>query len=137
MNKIVVYNVKNEDHSQEPNNYYIGRSKGGNPLANPFGIGGKRPSFAKMTFPTREEAIEAYRLYFKSAYGKDAALTVAFDEIYEHYKNGEDVYLQCFCKPLKCHGDVLAEELQKKLVIENMNALRKKKLDEPKKADEE
>ena len=59
-------------------------------------------------------------------YGKDEEITKAFDEIYEHYKNGEDVYLQCFCKPNACHGDVIAEELQKKLVREKL-AERKKK----------
>ena len=133
MGKIIVYNCKEEDHTQEPNNFYIGRSKIGNPLGNPFGVYGKRPSLAKMTFPTRLQAIEAYRSYFKSAYGVDAALTAAFDEIYEHYKNGEDIYLQCFCKPLPCHGDILAEELQKRLVKEKMDELKKNKND---KADE-
>ena len=64
MGKIIIYNTKNEDHTQEPNNFYVGRSKNGNPLGNPFGIGGKRPSLVKMTFPTREEAIGAYKLYF-------------------------------------------------------------------------
>ena len=134
---IYVYNCKEEDHTQEPNNFYIGRSRNGNPLGNPFGVAGKRPSLAKMTFPTRDEATDAYKLYFESAYGKDPALTVAFDEIYEHYKKGEDVYLQCFCKPLRCHGDILAEELQKKLVKEKMEELKKKKLEKNNKADKE
>ena len=85
-----------------------------------------RTSIAKLSFKTREEAIEAFRRYFKEMYGKDEEFTKAFDEIYEHYKNGEDVYLQCFCKPSPCHGDVIAEELQKKLVKERL-AERKKK----------
>lgn len=127
MGKIIVYNCKNEDHTSDKNNFYIGRSKSGNPLGNPFGVGGKRPSLAKMTFPTRDEAIDAYKLYFEAMYGKDPSLTVAFDEIYEHYRNGEDVYLQCFCKPLRCHGDVIAEELQKKLVKEKMEEMKNKK----------
>ena len=38
--------------------------------------------------------------------------------IYERYKNGEDIYLQCFCKPLRCHGDFIARILQKKLIME-------------------
>ncbi len=44
-----------------------------------------------------------------------------FNKIYEKYKNGEDVYLGCFCKPLKCHGDIIAKELQKKLIMEKKN----------------
>jgi hypothetical protein len=130
MGRIYIYNTKLEDHTTEPNNYYIGRSKDGNPLGNPFTHNGKRSNLAKLSFKTREEAINAYRMYFERAYGKDEALTKAFDEIYEHYKNGEDVYLQCFCKPEPCHGDVIAEELQKKLLKEKMEELRKKKMGE-------
>ena len=44
----------------------------------------------------------------------------SFNALYEKYKNGEDIYLQCFCKPLRCHGDIIAEELQKKLIKENL-----------------
>jgi hypothetical protein len=127
MGRIIIYNTKLEDHTAEPNNYYIGRSSDGNPLGNPFTYNGKRSNLAKLSFKTREEAINAYRMYFERAYGKDEELTKAFDEIYEHYKNGEDVYLQCFCKPEPCHGDVIAEELQKKLLKEKMEELRKKK----------
>ena len=119
---VKVYNVKTEDHTCSKNNFYIGR---GSPLGNPFGVKGKRVNYAKLTVPTREEAIEEYKLYFREMYGKDNELTKYFDEIYEHYKNGEDVYLQCFCKPLPCHGDFIAEELQRKLVREKL-AERKK-----------
>lgn len=118
MGKIVVYNSHMEDYTNEKNNFYIGRSKNGNPLGNPFSYNGVRKSLAKLEFKTREEAIEAYKMYFNELYGKDNELTKAFDEIYEHYRNGEDVYLQCFCKPLPCHGDFLAEQLQKKLIME-------------------
>jgi hypothetical protein len=118
---IYVYNSHNEDFTNMPNNFYIGRSKDGNPLGNPFTHNGKRSNLAKMSFKTREEAIEAYRIYFQRMYGKNEEFTRAFDEIYEHYKNGEDIYLQCFCKPLPCHGDIIAEELQKKLIKEKMN----------------
>ena len=117
---IYVYNSHDEDHSQEPNNFYIGRSKSGNILGNPFTHNGVRKSLAKLSFKTREQAIEAYRIYFHKMYGVNEEFTKAFDEIYEHYKKGEDIYLQCFCKPLPCHGDVIAEELQKKLIKEKM-----------------
>jgi len=127
MGKIVVYNIHNNDYSNEPNNFYCGRSKNGNPLGNPFTHNGKRSNIAKLSFKTREESIEAYKLYFKELYGKDNSLTRAFDEIYEHYKNGEDIYLGCFCKPLPCHADFLAEELQKKLIREKMEEYKKNK----------
>lgn len=117
---IHIYNTKTEDFTSEINNFYCGRSRKGNPLGNPYTHNGVRTSIAKLTVPTREEAIRAYELYFDTMYGVDEDLTRAFDEIYEHYKNGEDVYLQCFCKPLPCHCDVIADRLQRKLIKEKI-----------------
>lgn len=127
MGKIVVYNTKLEDHTNENNNFYIGRSKDGNPLGNPFTHNGVRSNLAKLSFKTREDAIKAYEEYFDRMYGVDEELTKAFDEIYEHYKNGEDVYLQCFCKPCDCHGDILADRLQRKLIKEKLEEINTKK----------
>ena len=128
MGKIIVWNSHgNEDYSQEPTNHYIGRSKTFNPLGNPFTHNGVKSNLAKLSFKTREEAIEAYKQYFNQLYGNDERITKAFDEIYEEYKSGKDVYLQCFCKPLPCHGDYLAEMLQKKLLKEIFEERRKAK----------
>lgn len=124
MGKITVYNTHQEDYTYKPNNFLICRTKDGNPLANPFTYNGVKTRLAKLSFKTREEAIDAYKLYFKKMYGLDEGLTKAFDTIYEKYKNGEDVYLQCCCKPLPCHGDFLAEELQRKLIKEKMEERR-------------
>ena len=125
MGKITVYNTHQEDYTYKPNNFLICRTKEGNPLANPFTYNGVKTRLAKLSFKTREEAIDAYKMYFKKMYGLDEGLTKAFDTIYEKYKNGEDVYLQCCCKPLPCHGDFLAEELQRKLIKEKMEERRK------------
>jgi hypothetical protein len=119
---IKIYNSHAEDFTSEPNNFYCGRSRHGNPLGNPFTFNGVRTNIAKLSCKTREDSIKAYEIYFDKMYGKDEELTQAFDEIYQHYKNGEDIYLQCFCKPLPCHGDFLAEELQRRLVLDNMKA---------------
>jgi hypothetical protein len=118
---IYVYNSHNEDFTLKPNNYYIGRPS---VLGNPFTHNGVKTNLAKLAFKTREEAIEAYEKYFDTMYGKDDEFTKAFDEIYEHYKNGEDIYLQCFCKPLACHGDIIANKLQKKLIQEKLKERR-------------
>ena len=125
MGKITVYNTHQEDYTYKPNNFLICRTKEGNPLANPFTYNGVKTRLAKLSFKTREEAIDAYKMYFKKMYGLDEGLTEAFDTIYEKYKNGEDIYLQCCCKPLPCHGDFLAEELQRKLIKEKMEERRK------------
>lgn len=125
MGKITVYNTHQEDYTYKPNNFLICRTKDGNPLENPFTYNGVKTRLAKLSFKTREEAIDAYKMYFKKMYGLDEGLTKAFDTIYEKYKNGEDIYLQCCCKPLPCHGDFLAEELQRKLIKEKMEERRK------------
>jgi tRNA(Ile)-lysidine synthase TilS/MesJ len=119
---IYVYNSHDEDHTSELNNFYIARPS---PLSNPFTHNGVRTSLATLSFKTRDEAIEAYKKYFEKMYGSDEEFTKAFDEIYEHYKNGEDVYLQCFCKPKPCHGDYIAEQLQRKLVKEKLKERKK------------
>ena len=124
MGKITVYNTHQEDYTYKPNNFLICRTKDGNPLANPFTYNGVKTRLSKLSFKTREEAIDAYKMYFKKMYGLDEGLTEAFDTIYEKYKNGEDIYLQCCCKPLPCHGDFLAEELQRKLIKEKMEERR-------------
>ena len=119
---IYVYNSKIEDHTSNPNNFYIGR---GSVLGNPFTHDGKKSSLAKLSFKTREEAINAYKLYFKAMYENDNEFKSIVDISYEKYKNGEDVYLQCFCKPLECHGDFIKSEIEKRLIKEKM-AERKK-----------
>lgn len=112
---IIVYNIKTEDHSSEKNNFYIGRPS---ILSNPYTHDGKRSSLARLSFKTREEALNAYEMYFHEMMKSNIEFKNAFDEIYEKYKNGENVYLGCFCKPLACHGDFLAKELQKRLIKE-------------------
>lgn len=116
--KIIVYNTHNEDYTSKPNNYYIGRSKSGNVLSNPFTFNGVKTQLAKLSLKTREDALKAYEKYFDALYGRDEEFTKKIDEIYYHYKNGEDVYLQCFCKPKACHGDIIAEKLQERLIKE-------------------
>ena len=128
---IYVYNTRFEDHTSGSDyNYYIGRPS---VLGNPFTHNGVRTNLAKLSFKTREDAIAAYDKYFDTMYGKDDEFTKAFDEIYEHYKNGEDIYLQCFCKPLACHGDIIANKLQKKLIQEKLKERKNGKVSDEKK----
>ena len=113
MGSIIVYNLKVNDFTSEKNNYYIGRPS---ILSNPFTHDGKRSNLARLSFKTREEALDAYEMYFYKMMETNNEFRNAFNEIYEKYKNGETVYLGCFCKPLPCHGDFLAKEMQKKLI---------------------
>ena len=56
-------------------------------------------------------------LHGKYGEGKFA---IVDDDIYEKYKRGEDVYLACYCKPEPCHGDIIVQKLQKRLLREKI-----------------
>jgi len=69
---------------------YIGR---GSKWGNPYHIG---------MHGTREEVIEKYKQYILS----NKELIDALPEL-------KDKILGCYCKPFKCHGDILIELIDK------------------------
>jgi hypothetical protein len=74
---------------------YIGRGRGsiwGNPFSHQEG------TLAKFKVSTREEAISKYREWIKTQ-----------PQILSRLGELKGKRLGCFCKPLACHGDVLAE----------------------------
>jgi hypothetical protein len=129
MGKIHILNISRDaDHSTDEGYFYVGRSKKiSSPLGNPFTHGGKRTSLAKLSFPTAKQAIEAYELFFDKMYGTNDEFTKAFDDIYEVYKSGKDIYLGCWCAPNPCHAEIIAKKLQQKLIKEKMQDLKKEK----------
>ena len=122
---IIVYNRAVEDHSSHPNNYPIYR--GGSILGNPYTDKPVKKTLAIFQVKTREEAIERYTSYFDVMYDGNAAFRELIDEIYEKYKNGEDVYLECYCKPLPCHGDIIVDKLKKRLLKEKIKEAKAKR----------
>lgn len=119
MSGIKVYNIKNEEHSG-PSSFYCGR---GSILGNPYTHIKDKETKAKYVVATRDEAINKYERYFDIMYGSNIKFTEAVDEIYEHYKNCEDVYLGCYCYPQRCHCDVIVDRLRKRLVKEKLKNL--------------
>ena len=117
---IYVYNLRVETHNG-PNSFYIGR---GSVLGNPYTHIKDRKTKAIYEVKDRNEAIDRYSDYFDLMYGSNIAYTKAIDEIYDIYKSGEDVYLGCFCKPLRCHGDIIKEKLEKRLIREKIKEKR-------------
>lgn len=77
---------------------YIGRPGRGlaGPFGNPFKVGRDG---------TREECIEKYRAYFYEKLEEDSEFKKAVLEL-------KGRTLGCFCAPLKCHGEVIAEYLE-------------------------
>lgn len=86
----------------DPFDIYIGR---GSKWGCPFTIIKDRPTLAKEIVDSKEEALAKYKEY-----------VLASPELMESLDELEGKVLGCFCKPDKCHGDVLLELLgQKKL----------------------
>jgi hypothetical protein len=84
---------------KEDYDVYIGRpSKWGNPFSHRYG------TRAKFTVKTREEAVEAYRVWITKGPGRRLLKDL-------HELKGK--VLGCWCKPLACHGDILAELVSK------------------------
>ena len=118
---IYVYNRNVEDFSVMDNNYPIYR--GVSILGNPYTHLPVKGTKAMFKCKTREEAIEKYDKYFDIMYGNNIEFTKIIDEMYEKYKNGEDIYLECYCGKgengeKKCHGEVIAKKLQEMFIKE-------------------
>lgn len=127
---IIVYNRAKEDHSAHPFNFPIFR--GGSILGNPYTHKPLKGSLAVYSVRSREEAIERYNSYFDMQYGRNKEFTELIDVIYELYKLGETVYLECYCDPgkngkLNCHGEVIAKKLQQRLLREKIMEAKEKR----------
>lgn len=123
----MIYVINQNTFSEEFKSKYVFPIDRTTPLGNPFTHNGVRSNLAKLSFKTREEALEAYEKYFKQSYGVNKELTEYFDEIYDAFKKGNDVYLVCHCKPKPCHGDFIERELNKKLILEKLKERKEKK----------
>lgn len=116
---IIVYNRTREDHSSNPNNYPIFR--GASILGNPYTHIKDKATKAFQIVDSREDAIELYDRYFDLMYENSQMFKDVVDEIYEKYKSGVDVYLECYCEPLPCHGHIIKRKLEQRLIKEKIN----------------
>lgn len=86
---------------REPHDVFIGRpSKWGNPYSH------MRNTRAQFKVKTRREAIQKYREYILTRPDLLGSL---------HELRGKR--LGCYCAPLECHGDVLAELADNPLIV--------------------
>jgi hypothetical protein len=87
---------------KEEYDVYIGR---GSIFGNDFTHLDKEKTKAKMQVPTREEAINCYKEVF---YWK-----INYDPYFkEQVLKLKGKILGCYCKPKKCHGDIIVEFLE-------------------------
>ena len=83
---------------------YIGR---GSALGNPWVI---KPG----TRWTREAVIQKYKDNLPEMLTNERT-TKALNHIEQCVRNGKQVKLMCFCKPLACHGDWIKELVERNL----------------------
>lgn len=122
---IIVYNRTKEDYTDKgENNYPIYR---GSILGNPYTHIKDKKTLASFVVRTREEAIERYKGYFDRMYKGNMPFRFLIDEMYEKYKRGEDIYLECYCAPLPCHGDIIKDKLEKRLVRERIKEAKERR----------
>lgn len=121
---IHVYNLNTEDFSKYKNNYNIGRP---NILSNPYTYLDLEKTKATFQCKTREEAIDLYSNYFDVMYSGNIEFQKVIDEIYEKYKNGEEIYLGCWCSPKPCHGDIIKKKLEERLIRERFKGCKIKR----------
>lgn len=121
---IYVYNRTKEDYSDKPGNYACYRPS---ILSNPYTHIKDKKTLASFVVKTRDEAIDRYSSYFDRMYKGNAPFKYIVDEIYERYKRGEDIYLECYCKPERCHCDVIKDKLEKRLVKEKIREAKERR----------
>lgn len=98
-----VVNIKHE-----PCTVYIGRAPGaalyhyGNPFSH------MRNTLAAVKVASREESISCFKDWLDRVRFLDIE-PERRDWILDHIEELKDETLGCFCKPLSCHGDILAE----------------------------
>jgi hypothetical protein len=86
----------------EPYDIYIGR---GTKWGCPYTIIKDRPTLADEIVDSKEEALSKYKEHILSS----PELLNSLDEL-------DGKVLGCFCKPEKCHGDVLIELLEQRKI---------------------
>ena len=88
MNKTIIVHCKKDKYD-----VYIGRPTD---FGNPFSIGKDG---------TREEVIEKYKQYFYDRLKSDKIFKFKIKRL-------KNKILACWCSPLACHGDIIAEYLK-------------------------
>lgn len=85
---------------------YIGRPPRGHGIPDPPARGCFGNPFAMETEADREESVRRYALYFLQRVETDEAFREAVLAL-------RGKALGCFCKPKRCHGDIIAEWLDR------------------------
>ena len=110
MNRITVTNRRwDSPRKPGPDNVVIDIGRP-NPLGNPFQLG-RGQGFGNLS--EREKAIRQYRVHLERELERGSGpVFEAFQHIVCLVRSGQPVALNCWCAPLPCHGDVIAEKIE-------------------------
>lgn len=94
-------------HKPTANDVFIGRPS---PYGNPYSHMSNTTALYRVA--SRDEAVDKYREYILNKRKMGAGFDEHLKNLANKAKQG-DVNLVCFCKPQRCHGDILKELLEK------------------------
>jgi hypothetical protein len=83
---------------------YIGRPS---PLGNPFTH--KPGTTAQIVVASRAEAVDRYRDWLREQWRTGGPAKDELIRLAHIYRDTGQLTLMCWCHPLRCHGDVLAD----------------------------
>lgn len=104
--------VNKKYHTPTEYDYYIARPS---PVGNPFTH--KKSKYKDViVVETRDDAIDMYKewLEFKIKDG-DQDVINELDKLMKFYIDKGKINLVCWCKPKRCHGDIIKDFMDKKL----------------------
>jgi len=104
--------VNKKTHKPTPDDFYIGR---GSVLGNPYFFNESNHPQALFKLDTRDECVDAYEKYFIELMDDDNKFSDTIESLVDKCKQGDNINLVCFCKPDRCHGDVIKEYLEESL----------------------
>lgn len=94
----------------EDGTVYIGR---GSPLGNPWTCKESHHPQARFKAMSRTDAISKFKTYFENALlDCDPTVCEEFKKIQCRYFRGENIFLECFCAPKRCHGDIIKSKIE-------------------------
>jgi uncharacterized Ntn-hydrolase superfamily protein len=104
---IIILNKKHQTGGE-----YIGRG-GNSPLGNPFST--KKDSLAEFIVKNHDECIDLYEQWLNLQIdNRNIEVINELKRLIKIYNQSGELYLSCWCKPARCHGDIIRKVLNER-----------------------
>ena len=105
--------VNKSKHKPTDNDVYIGR---GSILGNPYHYKESNHPQALYKVASSDEAIDKYKKYLiEKINDRDVGICDFLNSILSKGIGSEDINLVCYCKPARCHGDVIKSLIESRI----------------------